>query len=114
MAEPAGTLPHTETAGFAKITPPRIASVSASRLVGHQRPVVRSAVSERLRAGECRGFFQRKSNLRISGEIGVAALFARAAVGGYIAARQIGEISRPRLRPLGNDGPNIQSRSPGF
>src|SRR5258708_22017866 len=85
MAETAGALSHTETAGFAKIIPPRIPSVSASQLVGHPRPVVRSAVSERLRAGERRGFFQRKSNSRISGEIGVAALFARAAVGDDIA-----------------------------
>src|SRR5882757_1751550 len=115
MAKTAGTLSHTETAGFAKIIPPRIAGVSASRLVGHRRPVVRSAVPERLRAGERRGFFQRKSDLRISGEIGVAALFARAAVGDDIAAWQIGEIGRPLLRPLdNNDGRNIHSRSRGL
>ena len=61
MAETVGALTDAETAGFAKIILPRIASVSAGQVI--ERLVGRPAISKRLRVGESRRFFQRKPNL---------------------------------------------------
>ena len=58
---------------------------------------------------ESRGFLQRKSDLRISGEVGMAAWVARAAARDDIAARTIGEIGRTFCRPLGNSRRNIRA-----
>jgi hypothetical protein len=96
MAESSGALSDAKTAGFAEIVLPRIAAIAANLLVD------RLAVSERLRVNESRGLFQRKSNLRIGVDVGMAALFAKAAVGDDVAAGPIGEIGRTLGGPLGN------------
>src|SRR6202048_2108399 len=103
VAKTAGALSDAETAGFAKIVLP---GIEAGRLVGFGLP-------ERLRTGEGRGFFQRKADLRIGGEVDAAGLFAKTAVGDDVAARAIAEIGRPGRRPLGDLGGNIRSRPRG-
>ena len=82
MAEAGGALPDLEAAGLAEIVPPRIC---AAALAGF-------ALAERLRTDDGRGFLQRKADLRIGGEVGVAAALARAATGDDVAARAIGEV----------------------
>ena len=93
MAEAGGALPDLETAGFAKIVAPRI---YAAALAGF--------CAERLRTDDGRGFLQRKADLRIGGEVGVAAAPACAAAGDDVAARVIGELGRSCSGPFGDFG----------
>ena len=69
----------------------------------------RLAVPKRLRADEGRGFLQRKADLRVSVEIGLAALFAISAARDDVARRQISKIGGRRGRPLRDGGGNIQA-----
>src|SRR6478735_3953360 len=82
MAEAGGALPDLETAVLAKIVAPRICAAAFAGF----------ALAERLRTDDGRGFCQRKPDLRIGGEVGVAATPARAAAGDDVAARAIGEV----------------------
>ena len=100
MAETGGALADLETARLAEIVLPGISAVA---LVG-------PALAQGLRADEGRSLFQRKADLRIGGEVGVAAPFARAAVGDDVAARVIGEVGRGCGRPLGDVGRDIPAR----
>ena len=59
---------------------------------------------------EGRGLLQRKADLRIGGEVGAAALLARAGVGDDVAGRAIGEIGRACRRPFGDAGRNVHAR----
>ncbi len=101
VAKAAGALSDFETAGFAEIVPPRIAARRTRRIWRAWR---------RLRVDEGRRLFQRKADLRIGGEVGMAALFVRAAVGDDVAARTIAEIGRRRSRPFGKIGGNVGAR----
>src|SRR4029077_20095446 len=76
MTETGGALTDFETPRLAKIVHPGIAA----------RSLVGGAVAERLRADEGRRFFQRKPDLRIGGQVGVPALFARTAMGEDVTA----------------------------
>src|ERR1700722_17465798 len=114
MPKTAGALSDTKTAGFAKIILPWIAGVSANRLIGGQRLVARPAARKGLGVGESRSLLQWKSDLRVSGEVGVAAGNMRAVAGDDIAARAIGEIGRAFCRPLGKSCWNIRARARGL
>ena len=56
---------------------------------------------------------QRKPDLRIGGEIGMARWLPRALAGEDVAARSVSEIGRPRCRPLGDLGRPIDPRPRG-
>ena len=94
VAKTAGALPDLKAARFAEIVLP---GIFLGSLVGF-------AFAEGLRMRERRGLFQGKADLRIGRQVGVAALFAGAAVGDDVAAWAIGEVGRACRRPLGNAG----------
>jgi len=62
---------------------------------------------------EGRSLLQWKTDLRIGGEVGVAALPAITRIGDDVAARPIGEIGRRLRRPLNNFRRDIGSRPRG-
>ena len=114
MAETAGALSDAETAGFAKIILPGIAGVSADRLLGRSGLSLDLAACKGLRMGEGRRLLQWKSDLRIGGEIGVAARVARAAARDDVPARTIGEIGesvRPAVRQFQAEYPCAAARA---
>ena len=102
MAEAGGALADLETAGLAEIVLPGIDVLR--RRLGLCR------LREGLRADEGRGLLQRKTDLRIGGEVGAAAAPAKAAVGDDVAAGAIGEIGRSCRRPFGDLGRNVVAR----
>src|SRR5687768_172547 len=80
VPEAGGALPDLEAAGLAKIVSPRI---DAAALLG-------LFPAEGLRADGGRGFLERKTDLRIGGEVGASAAPAHAATGDDVAAQVIG------------------------
>ena len=131
MAIALRALSDIEIAGFAKIVLPRIGVVLAGGFIEHQLLVARLAaiagalagrarhpaameavapVQERLRIGIGRRALQRKADLRIDREIGMAGLAAIAGAGQDRAARPIGEVGRRRSRPLGRLRSEITAR----
>src|SRR4029453_2116653 len=95
-----GALPDLEAAGFAKIVPPRIDAAARLGILP----------AEGLRANGGRGFLERKTDLRIGGEIGASAAPAHAAPGDDVAARIIGKVGRNRRRAFGDLGWNVVAR----
>src|SRR6058998_1451299 len=77
MPEAGGALPDLEAAGFAKIVPPRIDAAASFGIFP----------AEGLRADGGRGFLERKTDLRIGGEVGASTAPAHAAAGDDVAAR---------------------------
>src|SRR5439155_889798 len=93
MPEAGGALPDLEAAGFAKIVPPRIDAAASLGFLA----------AEGLRADGGRRFLERKTDLRIGGEIGASAAPTHAAAGDDVAARviaHVGELRRQRLDRL--------------
>ena len=100
VPEAGGALPDLEAAGFAKIVPPRIDAAARFGIFP----------AEGLRADGGRGSLERKTDLRIGGEIGASAAPAHAAAGDDVAARVIGEVGRSRRRPFNDLGRNVVAR----
>src|SRR5215831_16504967 len=101
MAKAGRALANAEAACFAEIVPPGIGAV---RLVGL---VTRSPPAERLRMREGRRF-QRKADLRISCQVGVARLPGVTASCEDIAGSAIGEIARRLQRAFRNSGRDVR------
>ena len=99
MPEAGGALAHLEAAGFAKIVPPRIDTAAFAL-----------ALAKLLRADQGRGVIERKTDLRIGGEVGASAAPTHAATGNDVAARVIGEVARNRRRPFSDLGRNVVAR----
>ena len=100
MPEAGGALPDLEAAGFAKIVPPRIDAAASLGFLA----------AEGLRADGGRRFLERKTDLRIGGEIGASAAPTHAAAGDDVAARVIAEVGRNRRRPFNDLGRNVVAR----
>jgi len=100
MTMAAGTLPDIEAARLAEIVAP---GIKAGGPVG---AVARLPAAERLGVDEGRGL-QRKADLGIAGQVGIAGLSARAAPGEDVADRPIGEIGGVVWRAVGKSGQDI-------